>query len=38
MTVDEQQKLKNELTNARDRQSSQVKAKDGAVRPKSKKP
>jgi hypothetical protein len=38
MTVDEQQKLKNELTNARDRQSSQAKAKDGAVRPKSKKP
>jgi hypothetical protein len=38
MTVDEQQKLKNELTNTRDRQSSQAKAKDGAVRPKSKKP
>jgi hypothetical protein len=38
MTVDEQQKLKNELTNTRDRQNSQAKAKDSAVRPKSKKP
>jgi hypothetical protein len=38
MTVDEQQKLEKESTNTRDRQNSQAKAKDGAVRPKSKKP
>jgi hypothetical protein len=38
MTVDEQSKLKKELNDARDRQNSQAKAKDGAVRPKSKKP
>ena len=38
MTVDEQSKFKKELNDARDRQNSQVNAKDGAVRPKSKKP
>jgi hypothetical protein len=38
MTVDEQSKFRKELNDARDRQNSQVKAKDGAVRPKSKKP
>jgi hypothetical protein len=38
MTVGEQQKLKNELTNTRDRQNSQVKARGGAAQPKSKKP
>lgn len=38
LTVDQQSKLKEELINARDRQNSQVKAKDSAVRPKSKRP
>jgi hypothetical protein len=38
MTVGEQQKLKNELTNTRDRQNSHVKARGGAAQPKSKKP
>lgn len=38
LTVNEQSKLKEELINARDRQTSQVKAKDGAAQPKSKKP
>ena len=38
MTVDEQSKLKKELNDARDRQNSQVKARDGAAQPKSKKP
>jgi hypothetical protein len=37
MTVDEQSKLKKELNNARDRQTSQVKAGEGAPRPKPKK-
>jgi uncharacterized caspase-like protein len=34
MTTDEQSKLKKDLINARDRQTSQVKAKEGATRPK----
>jgi hypothetical protein len=38
MTVDEQSKLKKELNNARDRQTSQVKARENAARPKPKKP
>ena len=38
MTVDEQSKLKKELSDARDRQTSNVKAKDDAQRSKSKKP
>jgi hypothetical protein len=38
LTVNEQSKLKEELMNARNRQNSQVKAKDGAAQPKSKKP
>jgi hypothetical protein len=38
MTIEEQLKFRKELNDARDRQNSQVKAKDGAVRPKSKKP
>jgi hypothetical protein len=38
MTVDEQSKLKKELNVARDRQNPQVKARDGAAQPKSKKP
>ena len=38
LTVNEQSKLKEELINARNRQNSQVKAKDGAAQPKSKKP
>ena len=38
MTVDEQSKLKKELNDARDRQTSQVKAKENPQRPKSKKP
>jgi hypothetical protein len=38
MTVDEQAKLKKELNDARDRQSSRTKAKDSAARPKSLKP
>jgi hypothetical protein len=38
LTVNEQSKLKEELINARDRQTSQVKARDGAAQPKSKKP
>jgi hypothetical protein len=37
MTIEEQLKFRKELNDARDRQNSQVKAKDGAVRPKSKK-
>jgi hypothetical protein len=37
MTVDEQSKLKKELNDARDRQTSQVKAKENPQRPKSKK-
>jgi hypothetical protein len=38
LTVNEQSKLKEELINARNRQNSQVKAKDGAAQSKSKKP
>ena len=38
MTVDEQSKLKKELSDARDRQTSNVKAKEAAQRSKSKKP
>jgi hypothetical protein len=38
MTVDEQSKLKKELSDARDRQTSNFKAKDDAQRSKSKKP
>jgi hypothetical protein len=38
MTVDEQSKLKQELINARDRQTPQAKAKQDAPRQKSKKP
>jgi hypothetical protein len=38
LTVNEQSKLKEELTNARNRQTSQVKARDGTAQPKSKKP
>lgn len=38
LTKDEQSKLKNELTKARDRQNSQVKTKETAPAPKSKKP
>ena len=38
LTKDEQSKLKDELTKARDRQSSQVKTKETAPAPKSKKP
>ena len=37
ITVDEQSKLKKELNDARDRQSSQVKGGDGAAQQKSKK-
>ena len=37
LTKDEQSKLKDELTKARDRQNSQVKTKDAAPAPKSKK-
>jgi hypothetical protein len=36
LTVNEQSKLKEELINARNRQNSQVKAKDGAAQHKSK--
>jgi hypothetical protein len=38
LTVNEQSKLKKELVKARDRQTSQVKARDGAAQAKSKKP
>jgi hypothetical protein len=38
MTVDEQSKLKKELIDARDRQTSHVKAGESAARPKTKKP
>jgi hypothetical protein len=38
MTVDEPSKFKKELNDARDRQNSQVNARDGAAPPKSKKP
>ena len=38
LTKDEQSKLRDELTRARDRQSSQVKTKETAPAPKSKKP
>jgi hypothetical protein len=38
MTADEQSKLKKDLINARDRQTSHVKAKEGAIRPKPAKP
>jgi hypothetical protein len=38
LTVNEQSKLKEELINARNRQNSQVKAKEGAAQSKSKKP
>jgi hypothetical protein len=38
MTVDEQSKLKKELSDARDRQTSNAKAKDDAQRSKSKEP
>jgi hypothetical protein len=38
LTKDEQSKLKNELTKARDRQSSQVKTREAVPAPKSKKP
>ena len=38
MTADEQSKLKKDLINARDRQTSHVKAKEGASRPKPIKP
>ena len=38
LTKDEQSKLKDELTRARDRQNSQVKAKEAAPAPKAKKP
>jgi hypothetical protein len=38
MTVDEQSKLKEELNDARDRLNSPVKVRNGAARPKSKKP
>jgi hypothetical protein len=38
MTVDEQSKLKKELSDARDRQTVNVKAKEDAQRSKSKKP
>jgi hypothetical protein len=38
LTKDEQSKLKDDLTKARDRQNSQVKTKEAAPLPKSKKP
>jgi hypothetical protein len=38
LTKDEQSKLKDELTKARDRQNSQVKTREAAPMPKSKKP
>jgi hypothetical protein len=38
MTLDEQSKLKKELNDARNRQTPQVKAREGAPRPKPKKP
>jgi hypothetical protein len=38
ITVDEQSKIKKELNDARDRQNSQAKARDGPAQPKSKKP
>lgn len=38
LTVNEQSKLKKELVKARDRQTSQVKARDGAALAKTKKP
>jgi hypothetical protein len=38
LTKDEQSKLKDDLTKARDRQNSQVKTKEAAPVPKSKKP
>ena len=38
MTTDEQSKLKKELINARDRQTSHIKTKEGATRPKPTKP
>jgi hypothetical protein len=38
MTTDEQSKLKKDLINARDRQTSHIKTKEGATRPKPTKP